>query len=236
MKITFLGWARIGRRIILALLLLAGAFHRDQAVEDKRFLFISLNAAGPSFKGDLDGRLILWHFDKAFFIPALAQESLLGLSFGQQWTAGAWEVAFAQASRVAPLSGGRTSAVRLGLLEVRGKTLLIKGSPVHPCFFLGFGIPWLQVEDGARLGGNVQAASYYGIAIVLGGGVQVNLGSRLFLNAGLSQRYLWLLYAFGGGKGRDVSRLINDQSGAEMRRPLKASGPSWEVGIGVKLL
>jgi len=230
------------KRMIFLLLLLTGVFLRLQAdvapaqdKDDKRFLFVSLNVAGASLKGDLNGRLILWHFDKAFFLPALAQESLLGLSFGQQWTAGAWEVAFAQASRVAPLSGGRTSAVRLGLLEVRGKTLLIKGSPVHPCFFLGFGIPWLQVEDGARLGGDVRAASYYGVGLVLGGGVQVNLGSRLFLNVGVSQRYFWLLYAWGGGKGRDISHLINDQSGAEMDRPLNASGLSWEAGIGVKL-
>jgi len=245
MRIVFLRRPRAGRRFIIILLLLAGAFFRLRAEaaaplgkdkDEPRFLFIGLNAAGISFQGDLDGRLILWHFDKAFFIPALAKETLVGLSFGQQWTSGAWEVDFAQSSRVASLSGERTSAVRLGLLEIRGKTLLIKASPVHPCFFLGFGIPWMQVEDGARLGGSTQPASYVGLDVVLGGGVQVNLGSRLFLSAGVSQRYLWLLYAWGGGKGRDVSRLVNDQSGAELRRPLRASGLSWEAGIGVKLL
>ncbi len=232
------------RRTLVALLLLAAVFLRlpvqaapagEKDKDEPRAFFIGLNAAGMSFKGDLDGRLILWHFDKAFFIPALSKESLVGLSFGQQWASGAWEVAFSQASRVVPLSGERTGAVRLGLLEIRGKTLLIKPSPVHPCFFLGFGIPWMQVEDGARLGGTTQAASYIGLGVVLGGGVQADLGSRLFLSAGVSQRYLWLLYAWGGGKGRDVSRLVSDQSGAEMRRPLRASGLSWEASIGVKL-
>jgi hypothetical protein len=244
MKISFWGWIRGGQRIILLFLLVVGVFFRlpaegapaqEKDKDEKRFFFIGLNAADPSFKGDLDGRLILWHFEKAFFLPALAGETLIGLSFGQQWTSGAWEIAFAQDSRIASLSGERTGAVRLGVIEVRGKTLLLKRSPVHPCFFLGFGVPWLQVEDGARLGADVRAASYVGLGLVLGGGVQVNLGSRLFLSAGVSQRYIWLLYAWGGGKGRDISRLVSDQSGAEMRRPLRASGLGWEASIGVKL-
>jgi len=232
------------RKILVPLLLLAAAFLRqpvqaapaeEKDKDEPRSFFVGLNAAGMSFKGDLDGRLILWHFDKAFFMPALSKESLVGLSFGQQWASGAWEVGFSQASRVAPLSGDQTGAVRLGLLEIRGKTLLIKPSPVHPCFFLGFNIPWMQVEDGARMGGTTQAASYIGLGLVLGGGIQANLGSRLFLNAGVSQRYVWLLYAWGGGKGRDISRLVSDQTGTEMRRPLRASGLSWEASIGVKL-
>jgi hypothetical protein len=232
-------WSR-PRNIVLillsaALLWLGTESAPAQEKKDNGFFFVGLNAAGGSFRGDVDGSLVLWHFEKEFFIPDLREESLLGLSFGRQWEGGAWEAAYAQASGVASLPGDRSGAFSLSWMEVRGKTLFIKRSPVHPYILIGFGFPWLRVEDGAQLGGLTQAASYVGAEIVLGAGAQVGLGSRLFFNAGVGYRYLWLLYTWGGGKGRDISQLINGQSGAQMGRPLKASSLSWEASLAVRL-
>jgi hypothetical protein len=218
-----------------ALLWLGAESAPAQEKKESGFFFVGLNAAGGSFRGDLDGSLVLWHFEKAFFIPDLREESLLGLSFGRQWDAGAWEVAYAQASGVASQPGDRSGAFSLSWLEVRGKTLFIKRSPVHPYMLIGFGFPWLRVEDGAQLGGLIQAASYVGAEIVLGAGAQIVLGSRLLFNAGVGYHHLWLLYAWGGGKGRDISRLVNGQSGDQMGRPLKASSLSWEASLAVRL-
>ncbi len=207
---------------------------RGQEDEDRGAFFFGLNAAAGAFQGDFDGRLTLWHFDKAFAVPPLPGDISLGLSFGQRTRTGQWEVVFLQASK-SVLWQNQNLGVSLSHLEIRGKAWVFPRSPVRPFMCLGFGFPWLRVTDGARLGGAAENVSYYGGSLVLGGGVLADLGARLTFSAGAGYRMLWFLYAFGGGKGRDISKLTPEYGGAFFGRPLKASRLGLEVSLGVLL-
>lgn len=196
--------------------------------------FFGFNAAAGIFKGDCDGRLTLWHFDKAFAVPALPAGVSLGLSFGRRTKTGLWEVVYLQASKNSAWLE-RELGTSLSLLEIRGRTWAFPRSPVRPFLFLGFGFPRLRVTDGARLGGAVENVSFYGGNIVAGAGVAADLGPRLLLSAGAGYRMLWFLYTFGGGKGRDISKLTPEYGGEFFGRPLKASRLGAEISLGIRL-
>ncbi|MBN2199394.1 MAG: hypothetical protein JW747_06035 [Candidatus Aminicenantes bacterium] len=202
--------------------------------EDGGAFFFGFNAAGGPFRGDCDGRLTLWHFDKAFAVPALPEDLSLGLSFGRRTKTGQWEVVFLQASKNTAWREQELGA-SLSLLEVRGRTWAFPRSPVRPFLFLGFGFPRLRVTDGARLGGSVDNTSFYGGNLVAGAGIAAALGPRLLLSVGAGYRMLWFLYAFGGGKGRDISKLTAEYGGEFFGRPLGASRLGIEAGLGIRL-
>lgn len=50
----------------------------DPPTSKSEGFFIGLSARSLAFKGDLDGRRVLWHFEKAFFFPPfhLAKDGL----------------------------------------------------------------------------------------------------------------------------------------------------------------
>jgi hypothetical protein len=225
------------RALAGALLLTALAAAPLAAAEkdkDPGAFFFGFNGAAGGFRGDFDGGLTLWHFDKSFAVPTLSGDFSLGLSFGRKSRTGLWEVVYLQATKNG-LWLGRDLGVTLSLLEVRGRAWVLPRSPVRPFMFLGFGFPRLRIQDGARMGGSADDASYYGGHLVLGGGILAELGPRLFLSAGAGYRALWFLYAFGGGKGRDISKLTPGDAGTAFGRPLKASRLGLELSFGVTL-
>ncbi|MBM3298025.1 MAG: hypothetical protein FJY83_10575 [Candidatus Aminicenantes bacterium] len=202
--------------------------------KDEGVFFFGFNAAAGPFRGDFDGGLSLWHFEKVFAVPVLPGDVSLGLSFGRKSATGLWEVVYLQASKNG-MWQGRDLGVTLSSLEIRGRAWMFKNSPVRPVFFLGFGFPVLRVAEGARMGGSVETALFTGGQLVLGAGVMAELGPRLFLSAGAGYRALWFLYTFGGGKGRDVSKLTPEYGGEFFGRPLAASRLGLEISLGILL-
>lgn len=228
----------VPRRALASALLLgalaAAPLSAGEKDKDPGAFFFGFNGAAGGFRGDFDGSLTLWHFDKSFAVPTLSGDFSLGLSFGRKSRTGLWEVVYLQATKNG-MWLERDLGVTLSLLEVRGRTWVLPRSPVRPFMALGFGFPRLRILDGARMGISTENASFYGGHLVLGGGILAELGPRLFFSAGAGYRMLWFLYAFGGGKGRDISKLTPGFAGAAFGRPLNASRLGLELSFGVTL-
>jgi len=200
----------------------------------KAGFFIGLSGSSLSFEGDLSEDLVLWHFEKAFFVPKLEGAFGLGLGFGFKKPAALWEIEFIRSSHTADLKVGQSQAT-VTSIEVSGKSFLLRYAPCQPYLLFGIHIPWLRVKNGSQLYDTVSNATYYGIGLSLGGGIVIHLLPRLFINGGIVYRYLGFLYVFGEGKGRDINDLRVGHDGPEWGKLLRTQSLGLSLGIGFTL-
>jgi len=220
---------------VLALTLTAAgpAAGQGPAPAEKGFFF-SFSGQSLNMRGDLDGQLVLWHFEKAFSTPRLESGFGLGLGFGYRSEQGLWEFAYVHASPKMDLNGTPGMA-SYSSLEINGWAIPWKNIPIQPYFLLGLCFPWLTVPDGARMGGSVYDATYTGAGVNIGGGLLLNLGKRLFLSGGIKYRYLGFFYVNGGGKGRDITYLSVGYQGPRWAKWLMAPSLGLSFHLGLRL-
>jgi hypothetical protein len=60
----------------------------------------------------------------------------------------------------------------------------------------------------------------------------VDIGPTVVVTAGAVNRFVWFLYAYGGGKGRDINHLTEGYGGPKLGRLLRTSGLSWTISLG----
>jgi hypothetical protein len=197
----------------------------------KEGFFIGVSGSRLSFKGDLSKDLVLWHFEKAFFVPKLEGANGLGLGFGFKKASALWELAFLRSSHKADLEG-RQSQATVYLIEISGRSLLLKSAPFQPYVLFGISIPWIRVKNGAQMADTVSNATYYGMGLSLGGGIVVHLIPRLFFSGGVVYRYLGFLYVSGEGKGRDINDLRVGYGGPEWGKLLRTQSLGLTFGMG----
>jgi hypothetical protein len=197
----------------------------------KEGFFIGVSASRLSFKGDLDKDLVLWHFEKAFFVPRLEGANGLGLGFGFKKASALWELALLRSSHKADLQG-RQGQATVYSIDVSGRSFFLKNAPFQPYLLFGISIPWIHVKNGAQMFDTVSHATYYGMGLSLGGGIVIHLLPRLFLNGGLVYRYLGFLYVSGEGKGRDINDLRVGHGGPEWGKLLRTQSLGLTFGLG----
>jgi len=117
-------------------------------------------------------------------------------------------------------------------LEVNGRSFLLRRSAVHPYFLGGICLPVLHVSRGSQYQGRSQDATYLGGGLNVGAGLSIDIGPSIVLNAGAAGRFLWFLYAFGGGKGRDINYLTDGPAGPRLGRPIRTTSLVLSVGLG----
>lgn len=221
------------RRSVLAAALIAAVFLPAEAEgRDGAYLFVS----GPylDFQRDLRHTRTLWHFDKAFFIPRVNQGAAIAAGYGRRTRGRGWEVTVLLAPRTVSLADGGHAAAFLAL-EMNGRSYFIKNGAVHPYFQGGITIAGLRVKGGSLYQGETLNAAYAGGGLTAGTGIIVDLGPSVFLNFGAQYRLMGFLYAFGGGKGRDINDLRIEYKGAEFGRLLRTDVVSLTVGVGFAL-
>jgi len=218
---------------LMTLMAASSAFGQGSRYSKEGF-FVGVSGSSLSFEGDLSKDLVLWHFEKAFFVPRLEGAAGLGLGFGFKKAAALWELEFIRSSHRADLQGGQSEAT-VTSIEISGKSLLLRYAPFQPYLLFGINIPWLHVKNGSQLYDTVSNANYYGMGLSLGGGVVIHLHPRLFINAGLVYRYLGFLYVSGEGKGRDINDLRVGHGGPEWGRLLRTQSLGLTLGIGFTL-
>jgi hypothetical protein len=196
--------------------------------------FIALGARSLAFQGDLDGRLVLWHFEKAFFSPRLDTAPGLGLGIGIKHAGWLWEAGYVE-SRLNAHLPDRMSRAIFRSIEISGKSFLLKEFPLQPYISLGISVPILNVGDGSELLGVRTSASYIGIGAEAGAGFVVDVGSSLFLSVGAGYRALGYYYASGEGKGRDITELHVGYEGPVWKNWLRSTTFEWTVGLGFVL-
>ncbi len=193
--------------------------------------FITVSVLRNTLEGDLDGKLALGTTEKVFYVPRLDAGFGISIGYGQTRKNGLWMANFTRSVHDASFRGIGSSA-SYNAIEFGGKGYLWMQGAVLPYIQIGFGLPWLHVPGAAERGGKIYAANYLGLSVNGGAGVLAPLGSRTFLTCGVTYRYFAGMYAKGPGRGRDVTNLYIDRTGARRDIFLKVPGLRIEIGIG----
>ena len=117
-------------------------------------------------------------------------------------------------------------------MEIDGRSYFVQRSAFHPYFLGGISLALLQVSGGARYQGKMTDAVHAGGGIKAGLGLAVEIGPSIVLDAGAATHFLWFLYAYGGGKGRDINNLTEGAGGPQLGRPLRTASLVFSVGLG----
>jgi len=184
------------------------------------------------YRGDLAVPRVLWHFEKAFSIPKTEPAYVLGVSLGFKAAKGSWEVAYLRSSPGGTFADALPASPVFHVLELNGRSFVLRRSAFHPYFLGGIGLPILRIPHGAAYQGRTYDAIYVGGGVNLGAGLAVDLGPRIVVSAGVMGRLAWFLYAYGGGKGRDINHLTEGYNGPRFGRLLRSTGLSLTVGLG----
>ena len=219
--------------LFLAVLLpaLAASLPAQEPKPAKEGFFIAASGHDLAYKGDLDGKLNLWHFDLDFRIPRLQERISLALGMGYIHASWMWELSYLRSNLTASLEAGDTPAL-FQAIQITGRTFLLRESPVKPFISLGISIPWLRIDNGAELHGQRLKASYIGMEAVIGAGLAVRIGPAVFLHGGAAWRLGGFFYASGEGAGRDITNLTVGQGGPRWGRWLRSSSLGLTSGLG----
>ena len=219
--------------IVLSFAILASA--TAAAKDPKRAgegFFITVSGQSLAFKGDFDGRLVLWAFDKAFFVPSLDRSTAFGFGLGIKRSTWLWELLYVS-SRHPSSSPDREGTSSYRSFEINGRSFLVKDFPLKPYILGGISVPWLTVDRGAEMYGVKYRAAYIGLGLNFGAGIILDIAPFLFASGGFVYRALGYYYVSGEGRGRDIMNLHVGQGGPEWKSWLKTSslGPSFALGL-----
>lgn len=194
--------------------------------------FIAASGYDLAYKGDLDGKLTLWHFDLAFRIPKLGEKTSIAFGFGYIHASWLWEISYLRSNLTASVEERDTPAL-FQAIQITGRSFFLKEFPVMPYVSLGISVPWLQIDNGAELNGQKLKASYIGMEAVIGAGLAARIGPAVFAHAGASWRLGGFFYTSGDeGKGRDITTLSVGQGGPRWGRWLRTSSLGLIFGLG----
>ncbi len=193
--------------------------------------FVLFSTQVLDFQRDLTANRTLWHFDKSFRVPRMGRDVALAVGIGGKTRGGTWEVSFLHSTQIARFEDGNRTAT-FQALELNGRSFFFKKLFVHPYFQGGISIPFIRLENGAAYEGNISNAAYFGAGLNFGAGLLFEIGPSVILNAGAQYRWIGFLYAFGGGKGRDINNLRLEYLGPELGRLLRTDTVTLTVGLG----
>ena len=194
--------------------------------------FIAMSGQSLAFKGDFDGRLVLWHFDKAFYVPEMKNATAFGFGLGFKRNSWLWELLYVS-SRHPSAFQDREGSSFYRSVEIEGRSFLVKDFPLKPYILGGISVPWLTVDQGAEMYGLKYRATYIGLGLNFGGGIIMDIAPFLFVSGGGVYRVLGYYYVSGEGKGRDINDLRVGQGGPDWKSWLKTSslGLSFSLGL-----
>ena len=109
--------------------------------------FLGGLGGGLSFRGDLDGKLVLGDATKVFFIPSPARGTGFGLSVGRLEKKGLWSVSYFRSTHRVSFRGGSSDSTFNAVL-VDGRAYFLPKSPFTPYIHVGIVLPWLAVQSG----------------------------------------------------------------------------------------
>ena len=196
--------------------------------------FLAVSGQPLALRGDFDGRLVLWHFDKAFFVPELNQAAALGFGLGFKRKSWLWEILHVR-SRHPSAFRDRAGTAFYRSVEIDGRSFLVRDFPAKPYLLVGISVPWLKVDPGAEISGLKYRATYIGLGLNIGLGIVLEIAPSLFVSGGGVYRAAGFFYVSGEGKGRDIGDLRVESGGDKWNRWLKASSLSWMIGLGLVL-
>jgi len=194
--------------------------------------FIAMSGQSLAFKGDFDGRLVLWHFDKAFYVPEMKNATAFGFGLGFKRNSWLWELLYVS-SRHPSAFQDREGSSFYRSVEIEGRSFLVKDFPLKPYILGGISVPWLTVDQGAEMYGLKYRATYIGLGLNFGGGIIMDIAPFLFVSGGGVYRVLGYYYVSGEGKGRDINDLRVGQGGPEWKSWLKTSSLGLSFGLGL---
>ena len=223
--------ARAAVILSLALLSVLSAAAQDIKPSADGF-YLAVSGQSLGFKGDFNGSLVLWHFEMAFFVPALKSATAAGFGLGYKRDGWQWEILYIGSGHRAVLPDREVDS-SFHSIELDSRTFLVRDFPLKPYLLLGLSIPWLNVDSGSELYGVRYNAAYIGFGVNLGAGLQWDIAPFLFVNAGTLYRLIGYYYVSGEGKGRDITELHVGHEGPTWKSWLKTSSLGVMFGVGL---
>jgi opacity protein-like surface antigen len=169
---------------VLALTLIGGMIAPAAAqTGERRYIGLSLQnyALGSGF----DGVSYFASDTEAFLVPEIGTATGVGLRLGVRSQRAAGEVAYVRGSHAASWMGATGTATSKSL-DLNVKVFFRPASRTQPFLLAGLAFPSLTVTDGSySLGGGTSNATYYGLGMNLGAGVEHQLDRRVALQAAL---------------------------------------------------
>jgi hypothetical protein len=154
------------------------------------------------------------------------------VSLGYRTEKGSWDVSYLRSSHRSVFPDDVQATANMHILEINGRSYFIRRSAFHPYFLGGISLPVLHIPGGAKYQGRTYDATYLGGGLNIGAGLAVDVGPKIVLTAGAAGRALWFLYAFGGGKGRDINHLTVGFGGPKFGRLLQTFDLSLTFALG----
>ena len=94
---------RSGIAVIALTAVISGLLPAQKAKPAREGFFLAASGQDLAYKGDLDGKLDLWHFDLAFHIPKVEKKISVAFGFGYIHASWMWEISYLRSSLTASI-------------------------------------------------------------------------------------------------------------------------------------
>jgi hypothetical protein len=186
----------------------------------KEGTYLSFSYVRNSIGGDFDDTVMYQTSSEAFNVPDADSGGGFGIGLGVTADFGGFEINYQRSSHethtVFVDIGDQDAAFNVVDFNFRINILRKQlKDRIKPYVLLGFGIPWITIENSMTDGYSYDDETFVGISGNIGGGVIYYITPRIFANAGAFYRWS----RFGSVEG--VS--LDDK--------LSGSGPSFSLGL-----
>ncbi len=191
---------------------------REPFKPDDGFYVTGYWIANNTLDGDFNDTTYYTTDSAIYDVPAIDDGQGFGVSLGVSTPGASLEISYLRTSHNTHSSftdigdqQGTFNAIDLNL-----KIHLIKESRFRPYVLLGFGFPWITVENSVYENGSYSDETFTGISANVGAGLAFYLTPQAFVNAGVMQRWSF----------------FNDVEGMGLDENLNASSFSFLLGFG----
>ena len=169
--------------------------------------------------GDFDDSLLYTDGTTIYNVPDVDGGNGFGVTLGATWPAASVEIGYQRTMHdtdtILPGVGEQDAA--FNAIDLNVKIHVIRESRFRPYVLLGFGIPWITIDNNmVNSDGSLDDETFTGISGNVGGGLAFYLTEQIFING--QAMYRWS--SFGSIEGNS----LDDNVGA--------SGPSFSLGLG----
>jgi opacity protein-like surface antigen len=197
----------------------ASTVAKEQPFHPRAGVYLSASWVNTEIGGDFNDTVFFHTSDELFDVPEVRSGQGFGLVYGSMVNEGAVEFSY-QRTRHNTHSGfvdiGNQQAA-FHILEFNLKGYLLHSGRIRPHLLFGAGIPWISIANSKTDGSTFDDETFHGLSIGLGGGFDIYVSARIFIDA----RAVYRWSSFGTVDGMSLGETIG------------AHGPSYSVGMGV---
>lgn len=170
----------------------------EVAFAPERGFYIGLHAIYNSMFGDFDDSVLLFdpNSGDVIDVPEVDDGYGLGIALGMRLENGALELCYQRTMHNTSSVVFGDSEAAYNAVDINWRIDVLKRR-IRPYVQLGFGVPWMTINDAVYTGRDYNDATFVGLGVNVGGGASYFITSHLSANAGVGYRYNWFFNAEG---------------------------------------